>query len=158
MRPIVSRGKKRMSAERVFLDTNVLLYWLDPADGAKQEMARRWVIAAWQNGSGRTSWQVLHEFYTNAVKKLKTPPREVRTVVEQYAQWAPIGVGLGLVQRAWYWMDRAGIAYWDGLIVAAAESANCRYLLSEDFQTGRRFGDVRIISPFQVGPEELFRS
>jgi len=143
-------------AERIFLDTNVLLYWLDPADAEKQSMARRWVMAAWQNSAGRTSWQVLHEFYTNAIHQLKTPPRQARSVVAEYAEWAPVGAGLAQVQRAWYWMDQAGIAFWDALIVAAAETAKCSYLLSEDFQRGRRFGDLLVVSPFQTEPQHLF--
>ncbi len=46
-------------------------------------------------------------------------------------------------------MDEAGIAYWDALIVAAAERGGCRLLLSEDFQQGRRFGEITVVSPFR---------
>ena len=52
-------------------------------------------------------------------------------------------------------MDRAGIPYWDSLIVAAAEVAGCSYLLSEDFQEGRKFGSVTVVNPFHSSPSEL---
>jgi predicted nucleic acid-binding protein len=143
------------AVERFFVDTNVLLYSFDPADRAKQELAHRWVDKLWQSGAGRLSWQVLNEFYANAVRKLRVPVQGVRTTVETLAQWQPIGFGLGVVQRAWYWADKAGVPYWDSLIVASAETAGCAYLLSEDFQTGRKFGDVTVVNPFRQGPEEL---
>jgi predicted nucleic acid-binding protein len=44
------------------------------------------------------------------------------------------------------------------MIVAAAEQTGCRYLLSEDFQAGRRFGDVTVVNPFETGPELLLQS
>ena len=142
-------------ADPVFVDTNVFLYSVDPKDPVKHETARRWVQALWDSGAGRTSWQVLNEFYNNAGRKLRMPSVAARTEVEILAQWQPVGFGLGLLQRAWYWTDRAAIDYWDSLIVAAAETAGCRYLLSEDFQRGRKFGDVTVVSPFHSGPEEF---
>ncbi len=143
------------AVERIFVDTNVLLYSLDPAVRAKQELAHRWVAALWESSAGRLSWQVLNEFYANAVRKLGLPTSGVRSNVEKLAQWAPVGFGLGLVQRAWYWMDKAGVPYWDALILASAETAGCAYLLSEDFQAGRHFGDITVVSPFQSRPEEF---
>jgi predicted nucleic acid-binding protein len=143
------------AAERFFVDTNVLLYSVDPAGGGKRELAHRWADALWTSGTGRISWQVLNEFYANAVRKLRVPVPGVRTTVETLAQWQPTGFGLGVVQRAWYWSDKAGIPYWDSLIVASAEAAGCTYLLSEDFQTGRKFGVVTVVNPFRDGPEEF---
>jgi predicted nucleic acid-binding protein len=135
-----------------FLDTNVLVYWVDTADERKQKSARLWVAALWENGAGRISWQVLNEFYANATRKLRAPERDIRAIVESYAQWTPAGFGLGLIQQAWKWMDRAGLPYWDALILSAAENTGCRYLLSEDFQEGRSYGSVQVINPFHADP------
>jgi predicted nucleic acid-binding protein len=52
-------------------------------------------------------------------------------------------------------MDRAGIPYWDALILAAAETAGCRRLLSEDFQEGRRFGTIEVVTPFRSDPSAV---
>ena len=62
---------------------------------------------------------------------------------------------LGLIQRAWRWTDQAQVSYWDGLIVAAAERAGCAWLLSEDFQSGRTFGDVTVVNPFLHEPKDF---
>src|SRR5665811_403894 len=83
----------------------------------------------WNTDSGRLSWQALNEFYWNAVGKLKTPAVRVRENVEALALWQPVGFGLGLLHRAWYWSDRGGVAYWDSLILAAAESTGCKLSL-----------------------------
>jgi predicted nucleic acid-binding protein len=140
----MSAGKPRF-----FFDTNVLLYWIDGRNTAKQEAAREWVLAAWEGGQARVSWQVLNEFYANAAGKLKAPVREARAMVEVFAKLAPGDFNLGLIRRAWHWVDRAGVSYWDGLILASAEAAGCAYLLSEDFQSGRKYGEVTVVNPFR---------
>jgi predicted nucleic acid-binding protein len=139
----------------LFLDTNVLLYWLDTKDVAKQQMARKWVLAVWEAGQGRVSWQVLNEFYSNAVGKLRAPVREARAMVEVFVQLTAGEFGLPLIRRAWHWIDSAGISYWDASILASAEIAGCSYLLSEDFQTGRKFGEVTVVNPFKASPESI---
>jgi predicted nucleic acid-binding protein len=135
-----------------FVDTNLLLYWVDSADLSKRAISDQWVKALWAHGAGRISWQVLNEFYFNAIRKLKLPTRDLRAIVEAHAQWEPVGFGLGVIHRAWHWADKAGLPYWDGLILAAAETAGCGYLLSEDFQTGRKFGSMQVINPFHEQP------
>jgi predicted nucleic acid-binding protein len=142
-----------MSADgRYFVDTNVLLYVIDSARPEKRDRCKEWMNLLWENGAGRTSWQVLNEFYFNATGKLHASPKAVRPIVEQLTQWGPPGIGLGLVQQAWTWMDRSSISYWDALIVAAAEHTGCRYLLTEDLQDGREFGGVLVVNPFRTAP------
>jgi len=53
-------------------------------------------------------------------------------------------------------MDRAGISYWDSLILAASESLQCRWLLSEDFQAGRTYGSVEVVNPFETDAHSFF--
>ena len=140
---------------RVFVDTNLLLYSVDESEKAKHVKSREWLDALWTTDSGRVSWQVLNEFYANATRKLKLPSVRARENVETFAMWRPVGFGLGLLHRAWYWGDKAGIPYWDCLIVASAETIGCRYLLSEDFQDGQKFGDVTVVNPFVSSPKEF---
>jgi predicted nucleic acid-binding protein len=40
------------------------------------------------------------------------------------------------------------LSWYDALIVAAAMEGGCSLLYSEDLQSGRRFGDLRIENPF----------
>jgi predicted nucleic acid-binding protein len=135
-----------------FVDSNLLLYYVDPIDIFKQERAAEWLNHLWMTGSGRLSWQVLHEFYQNSVKKMRLEPVKARQIVEDLVHWQPVDTSLGLVQRAWHWADEAQVSYWDALIIAAAERSGAQYLLSEDFQTKRRYADVQVINPFEQSP------
>jgi predicted nucleic acid-binding protein len=147
---------RRISAgDRFFVDTNVLLYSVDSSSPGKQRSARLWVDTLWENGSGALSWQVLHEFYANTLRKVRVPKKIARQLVEDFAQWRPPELTIGLIRRAWRWSDQAQLTYWDSLILAAAERMECKWLLSEDFQTGRRFGTVTIVNPFLRTPEEF---
>lgn len=142
-------------AKRFFIDTSVLLYSVDAANRRKHEQAREWLDALWTTDSGRLSWQVLNEFYANAVGKLKSPVPRACETVETFVLWQPVGFGLGMLRRAWELVDIASLPYWDALIVAAAEVSGSRYILSEDFQAGQKFGAVTIVNPFVTAPSEL---
>jgi len=142
-------------ADRFFIDTNVLLYGSDPLDPTKQRRAQLWLDALWNSGAGGVSWQVLHEFYVNATRKLRATAAQARSTVEVFIEWQPVDTSHVLIQRAWHWTDTAQLSYWDALIVAAAEKRGCRWLLSEDFQAGRKLGSVTVVSPFHALPEEF---
>lgn len=143
-----------MSA-RVFVDTNVLLYWFDETAAAKQQRASDWMRHLWATGSGRLSWQVLQEFYASGTRRLGIREDLARRTVRQLAEWDPLAPSLFLLERAWTWRDAAQLNFWDSLIVAAAEASGARYLLTEDLQTGRRLGDLTVISPFSTAPGDL---
>ena len=138
-----------------FVDTNVLLYSVDPSEQLKREQAWKWLAELWEHGRGRVSWQVLHEFYVNATRKKGLAGGRAREMVRGYAQWTPVEVTLGLLEGAWLWADQAQVPYWDALIVAAAERAGCQWLLSEDFQDGRRFGSVTVVNPLLHPPQSF---
>jgi predicted nucleic acid-binding protein len=138
-----------------FVDSNVLLYYVDPLEFQKRARATEWLEALWMAGSGRLSWQVLHEFYWNAVKKMRLAPDTGREIVEDLSHWRPVDTSLGLVRQAWQWMDAAQLSYWDALIVAAAQRSGARYLLSENFQGNRRYEDIRVLNPFDQSPSDF---
>ncbi|HYL38544.1 MAG TPA: PIN domain-containing protein [Bryobacteraceae bacterium] len=139
-------------ADRYFVDSNVILYTYDTKNAAKRERAEAWLEWLWEETACCLSWQVLQEFYWNAVQKLRAEPRKVREHIVLLAQLKPPEVTLGLLERAWFWTDQARLAFWDAMIVATAERTHCRWLLSEDFQSGRRFGSVTVLNPFESEP------
>ena len=143
------------ASSHFFVDSNLLLYSVDPQDPAKRSRALEWLDALWQEGAGRLSWQVLNEFYWNAIRKMGLDLASARGIVEDLSQWRPVDSSLGLMQQAWGWMDSAQLAYWDALIVAAAERCGARYLLSEDFPAGRRYAGVEVLDPFERRPSEV---
>ncbi len=50
------------------------------------------------------------------------------------------------------WSDRSLPGFADP---GAAESSGCKYLLSKDFQAGRKFEEVMVVNPFLSGPEDF---
>jgi len=143
------------AVDRSFVDTNLLLYAIDTANPAKQARAAEWLDHLWATGTGSVSWQVLHEFYVNATRKFSLPAETARQHVKLFSTWLPVDTSMVLVERAWHWTDSAQLPYWDALILAAAEFAGARYLLSEDFAAGRRFEDILVVNPFAHSPSQL---
>lgn len=141
-----------MIAASVFVDTNVLLYVFDSKSLRKQERAREWISYLWQKELGRLSWQVLNEFYVNALRKADVNEAQAREVVSLYTVWRPLALDFATVERAWHWRDTAQTSYWDSLVLASAERLGCAWLLSEDFQAGRRYAAVTVIDPFTQAP------
>jgi predicted nucleic acid-binding protein len=145
-----------MSAvDSFFVDTNVLLYRFGAFHDEKRRNADAWFRVLWSTDTGRISWQVIFEFYSNVLKKMGTPQATARAAVETLLLWNPELPTHATILRAWHWCDSAQLNFWDGLILAAAEQAGCHWLLSEDFQSGRRYGTVTVINPFQHGPAEF---
>src|ERR1700723_3560669 len=105
------RAKMRMPASSIFVDTNVLLYSFDVGEPVKRVQARLWLDYLWRTGEGRMSWQVLHEFYANATRKLSVPAIEIREAVSLFSRWRPGGINFAVVERGWYWMDQAQLSY-----------------------------------------------
>lgn len=141
----------------VFVDTNVLLYAFDDADKKKQERSRDWLAACWKRRCGCLSTQVLNEFYANARKRFATAisAGDARAEVRRYQQWKPWLIDQPTIETAWALESRYQLNYWDALMVAAAQHMGCQWLLTEDLQHDQQIEKLRIVNPFQAGPELL---
>jgi len=144
-----------MDYSPIFVDSNVLLYAIDEADPKKQQAAQHWRSALWKTRRGRISFQVLGEFYVNAVRKEPAVREEARSEVRDLLAWRPVVADAALLERGWKIQDRYRLSYWDALIVAAAKTASCRYLLTEDLQAGQELDGVEVVNPFLRDPESV---
>ena len=144
-------------AGRIFVDTNVLVYAWDSAEPEKQKLALAWMTHLWKERIGRLSYQVLSEFYITVTQKLDPgmEPERARRNVRLFFTWHPIQMDTRALETAWEFQDRYRLSWWDALIVSAARSANCRYLLTEDLQNGEEFLEIKIINPFLIKPDSL---
>jgi len=142
----------------VFVDTNVLLYALDETNLKKQAVARRWREELWRSRRGRISFQVLQEFYVNVAQKWPAFASEARTEIKDLIAWQPVRADYGILERSWKIMDRFQISFWDAMIVAAAQSASCRFLLTEDLQPNQDLDGVIVVNPFRTEPAELLNA
>ena len=140
----------------VFVDTNVLIYARDPGELSKQRRAQEWLAHLWRDGLGRTSMQVLSEFYVNVTRKLAVPvaPEHAWQEVTTFLAWRPQRIDDALMRRAWEIEQRHRLSWWDSMVVAAAQLQDCELLLTEDLQDGRVFGGVTVRSPFTLDVRE----
>ena len=76
-----------------------------------------------------------------------------RRDVRDLWHWMPASSPVGLLEAAWALQDQFRLSWWDALVLASAQLAGCQTLLSEDFQHGQHFGEVRVLSPFRVAPK-----
>lgn len=134
----------------VFVDTNVWLYARDTADPRKHAVARDWLARLWGDACGRTSLQVLSEYYVNVTKRLSKPlsADEAWEDVSAMLAWDPQPIDVTVVQCARAIERRYGLGWWDCLIVSAARAQDCATLLTEDLQDGQVLTGVRILNPF----------
>ena len=144
-------------AAPAFLDTDVLLYSVDDRVPARRDRAQQWVTACWTRRCGRTSAQVLEEFYANARKKFPTAisAGDARAIVRRYQLWNPWQNDPATLETAWAIESRYGFGWWDALVVAAAQQQGCRYVVSASLQHGLQVDSVQILNPFEIGPEVL---
>src|ERR1700688_4744159 len=94
------RARRPMTAP-VFVDTNVFLYALDPADLKKQRAAGAWRDHLWKNRLGRISFQVLQEFYVKATQKWPEGRDEARAEVKDLLAWHPVTLDAAILERGW---------------------------------------------------------
>ena len=142
-----------MSGERVFVDTNVLVYSYDVDAGVKHHLARTVLRELWESRLGVLSTQVLQEFYVTVTRKLDKPLAKTRAreIVGTYRAWPVHQPHVDDVIAASELEERHRLSFWDALVIISAQRSNAQTLVSEDLQSGQRFGGLVIVNPF-LGP------
>lgn len=137
-------------SDKVFLDTNVVVYAHDSANPEKQARARELLLSGIASGSTCVSAQVLGELFVVLTRKIASPmsTAEAMSVVRAIGRLEVIEIGRLAVELALHLVARTAMAYWDALIVAAARLGGCSILLSEDLQSGQVFDGVTVRNPF----------
>ena len=139
-----------------FVDTNVFIYARDHGEPLKQKRANEWLFHLWREQLGRTSMQVLSEFYVNVTRKLAAPalPADAWHEVQSLLAWHPHPIDGALLARAREVEQRWQLSWWDSMVVAAAQLQGCALLLTEDLQDGAVYGGVTVRSPFTLEARE----
>ncbi len=133
---------------KTFLDSNVVIYANDERDPAKQAIAREWIARVMREGTGVVSTQVMQEYAVTALKKLRQDPDAVLRQLLLLESLEVILLTPALIRRGVELHLRYRIDVWDASILAAAELARCERVLSEDFNPGQLYTNVRVENPF----------
>ena len=134
-------------SDRVFFDTNVLLYTIGQHD------ARTPTAEALLGNGGLISVQVLNELASVARRKLRMSWPEVTDALGAIRILCPSPIPLTSETHdaALRLAGQYGFHIYDALIVAAALEGDCTTLYSEDLQSGQVIdGRLTILNPFSA--------
>jgi predicted nucleic acid-binding protein len=145
-----------MRGDKVFVDTNVLLYSHDVHDPAKAARAKEWLQGLAASGAGVCNMQVLNEMTAVLLRKRGTlAVEDVFGVVDLYSVFGDTPVTRIEMHRARELHVRTRYSWWDCLLLAAAQELGCRWFLSEDLGDGHEIEGLTIIDPFAHSPEQI---
>jgi predicted nucleic acid-binding protein len=104
--------------------------------------------------------QALAEFFAASTRKAKLPVARASSLIESWLRLFPCrGATTETLRSALQTRARHGVGFWDAMLWAVAREGGCRYLLSENLQTGRTLGGVTFVNPFAPAglPQEVER-
>jgi len=132
-----------------FVDTNILVYAVSgaPEDSAKAAIAR----SILRRDDLTLSVQVLQEFYVQATRPSRPghlSHDEATDLIRLWLRLPTVPLTAPLMLTALALKARCQISYWDAAILAAATSAGCAELLSEDLNPGQSYDGIRVVNPF----------
>ncbi len=136
--------------DKIFVDTNILIYAHDSTAREKYKKASEIIGDLWANKTGVISNQALQEFYVNVTGKILKPlsSASARAIIKNYMVWH---VELNSPENIVYASEieeRYQLSFWDSLIIAAAAKANASKILTEDLNAGQIIEGILIENPF----------
>ena len=147
--------ERTLTSVAKLIDTNVLVYRVDPRFPAKQVRAEELLERLATSDECRIPHQALVEFYAVATRTLADLGRpllghsEAREEVEMLLLTCTVLYPVeSVVRLALHCRDAYGLNWFDAHLLAYADHYGCSTLYSEDFQDGRYYGTVRAINPF----------
>jgi predicted nucleic acid-binding protein len=138
-------------SDRIFVDTNVLVYAYDRSEPYKQERALEVLDRLALTGTGVISTQVLSEFFVAVTRKIAAPLSvdEAYDRLRNYLQsWALLDLTGMVVLEAARGVRDHQFHFWDAQIWAVARLNQIALVFSEDFSPGAVVEGVRFASPF----------
>jgi predicted nucleic acid-binding protein len=133
--------------DRIFLDTNILVYAQDAGYPDKQRKSREIIARLADSGDGVISTQVMQEFFVAATRKLGVEPLVAKGILKTLSVFEVVQVSAALIHEAVDCSILNQLSFWDSLILAAAASAGCSTVFSEDLASDQTILGMRIQNP-----------
>jgi predicted nucleic acid-binding protein len=131
----------------ISLDTNVLIYALDPGTGAKHSRARD-IVAETVAAPGVIALQVLAEFVAVARRKARSFEDALAYIAQVRSTYRLVAADADAFDSAVRIVREHNLSFWDAMLWATLDAVGCRALLTEDFQDGRTLGGITFLNPF----------
>lgn len=134
------------TSDKVFLDTNIIVYAHTDLEPQKQKTAQQ-IVAEYQTV---ISTQVLQETANTLVRKFKHSWPDVAKVANEAIQNNILHVNSdSTILEAFRIAERYGFSFYDSLIISAALECGSNVLYSEDLQNGQLIENrLKIVNPF----------
>ena len=142
-------------SDKYFIDTNIFVYSFDTENPQKNDIAKRFIADALENGTGIISYQVIQEFLNVATKKFAKPltfkdsQRYLTVVLEPLCE---VFSSTELFHKALEIIDQWKCPFYDSLIIAAALQGDCAVIYTENMQNDQTIRDLTIKNPFIDSP------
>ena len=136
--------------DKIFVDTNILVYANDGSDKPKQERCKQIILEGIQNENMVLSTQVLSEFFVTVTKKIEVPlPVDIAKKEIILLKAAEIvDVDYHSIVKAIQVSVKNKLSYWDSLVIASAVKAGCREIVTEDMNHAQVIEGVMLRNPF----------
>jgi len=137
--------------DKVFLDTNILIYLYSESELEKREVA-------YQILNGRycvTSLQAFNEASNVWFKKFGWDGAKINKYLDNIEMVCDeiLMIGRGTITTALFLKDQYGYSYYDCLMLASALESNCDAIITEDMNSGQVISSrLRIENPFTANP------
>lgn len=95
----------------------------------------------------RFSTQVMQEFFVAATRKLGVPPLAAKGVLKTFSVFEIVQVSAPLIHEAIDCSILNQLSFWHSLVLAAAASAGCATVYSEDLNPGQTIPGVAVRNP-----------
>ena len=143
------KESKQVQQGKIFLDSNILVYFVDEHDSKKQKIAEKLIKNSVEMKTGVLSTQSLQEFYSVVTRKSLCSKEQAKTIVEKFKNTLPITqISVSHILKAIDISIQTQFSFWDSLIVSAAHSSGCVIVYSEDMNHNQLVNGVKIINPF----------
>jgi predicted nucleic acid-binding protein len=139
-----------MSENKIFLDTNIIVYAFDSSAKKKHEIAKQILIDLWNSGRGLLSTQVLQEYYVTVTQKIPKPLVQdlaVQTIKDLLHWDVVINDGDAIIQSIDI-QTTYKFSFWDSMIIQAAIKGGAELILSENLDSNCKICGVTIKNPF----------
>ena len=141
-----------------FVDTNVLVYTVDPEEPEKRALAADLLERVMASRALILSPQSLNECYRIVTDRRRILSREhARRFIGALSSFCVAPSGYEVTKQAWRIQDATKFVWWDCTLLGSALLAGAKYFLTEDLQHERQLEGMTILNPFRLDPlHQLF--
>jgi predicted nucleic acid-binding protein len=134
--------------DRIFVDTNLLIYFISNEKKKKQTVKE----IIFSDREAYISSQVISEFISVCLSKNLLELDKITSLANDFMETLRFSLIKGsTINKALQIKKDYNYSYWDSLVLSSSIENNCSILYTEDMQAGQVIDDsLKIMNPFNV--------